>query len=90
MLRELTEHYDTILKTYNCGELLKLTMSIYAKKQEAETQKRRLGAVDESFLHRAEDLLFSEPGRCFGVGPGAGAALHCQPGWKPLGSSLPQ
>lgn len=35
-------------------------MSIYAKKQEAETQKRRLGAVDESFLHRAEDLLFSE------------------------------
>ena len=60
VLRELTEHYDTILKTYNCGELLKLTMSIYAKKQEAETQKRRLGAVDESFLHRAEDLLFSE------------------------------
>ena len=58
VLRELTEHYDTILKTYNCGELLKLTMSIYAKKQEA--QKRRLGAVDESFLHRAEDLLFSE------------------------------
>ena len=46
VLRELTEHYDTILKTYNCGELLKLTMSIYAKKQEAETQKRRLGAVD--------------------------------------------
>ena len=30
VLRELTEHYDTILKTYNCGELLKLTMSIYA------------------------------------------------------------
>ena len=60
VLRELTEHYDTILKTYNCGELLKLTMSIYAKSRRPKPKKRRLGAVDESFLHRAEDLLFSE------------------------------
>lgn len=80
VLRELTEHYDTILKTYNCGELLKLTMSIYAKKQEAETQKRRLGAVDESFLPPGGGPALQRAGRCFGVGPGAGAALHCRPG----------
>lgn len=59
-VRELTEHYEARLKTYNCRELLELTMSIYAKKQETLAQKRRIGAVEESFLRRAEDLLFSE------------------------------
>lgn len=67
VLRELTEHYDTILKTYDCEALLKLTMSIYAKKQEAQGHKRRLGAVDESFLRRAEELLFSELAAALGL-----------------------
>lgn len=67
VLRELTEHYDTILKTYDCEALLKLTMSIYAKKQEAQGHKRRLGAVDESFLRRAEELLFTELAAALGL-----------------------
>ena len=67
VLRELTEHYDTILKTYDCEALLKLTMSIYAKKQEAQGHKRRLGAVVESFLRRAEELLFSELAAALGL-----------------------
>ena len=33
-------------------------MSIYAKKQTA--RNGRVGAVDESYLRRAEDLLFTE------------------------------
>ncbi len=88
VLRELTEHYDTILKTYNCGELLKLTMSIYAKKQEAETQKRRLGAVDgasstgrRTCSSASWPLLWSWTGsRCSPTLP---------PGWKPLGVAFP-
>lgn len=58
--RELAEHYETRLKTYDCRTLLELTMSIHMKKEAALAQKKRLGAVDEAFLRRAEDLLFSE------------------------------
>ena len=57
-LRELTEYYQAKLKTYDCRILLELTMSIYAKKQTA--RNGRVGAVDESYLRRAEDLLFTE------------------------------
>ncbi len=58
--RELSEHYETILKSHDCDSLLELTMSIYAKKQQLLAQKRKFGAVDERFLKRAEDLLFGE------------------------------
>ena len=60
LLKDLTEHYDSLLKTYDCACLIKLSMSIYAKKQAAKEQKRKLGAVDERFLRLAEDLLFGE------------------------------
>lgn len=60
VMRELTEHYESLLKTYDCRSLLELTMSIYVKKQNAQAQKRRIGAVDEAFQRKAEELLFSE------------------------------
>lgn len=60
VMRELTEHYDAMLKTYDCRSLLELTMSIYVKRQDAQSQKRRLSSVDEAFQRKAEDLLFSE------------------------------
>lgn len=59
-LVELREHYKCALETYNCHDLLGLTMSIYRKKTEAAQQKRKLGAVDERFLKEAEELLFGE------------------------------
>jgi len=58
--RELTEHYEAILRSHDCGSLVELTMSIYAKKQSFQEQKRKFGTVDERFLKRAEDLLFGE------------------------------
>lgn len=58
--RELSEHYEAILKSHNCDSLVELTMSIYVKKQELLEQKRKFGSVDERFLKRAEDLLFGE------------------------------
>ncbi len=60
ILRELSEHYEASLKTHDCAKLIELTMSIYAKKQCVEQQKRKLGAVDEWFMKRAEELLFGE------------------------------
>lgn len=59
-LRELVEHYEESFKTHRCEDLIELTMSIYAKKQLLESQKRKFGAVDERFMKRAEDLLFGE------------------------------
>lgn len=58
--RELSEQYETVLKSHDCGKLVELTMSIYQKKQEFMRQHRKFGAVDERFLKRAEDLLFGE------------------------------
>lgn len=58
--RELSEHYDAILKSHDCDSLVELTMSIYIKKQELLQQKRKFGSVDERFLKRAEELLFGE------------------------------
>ncbi|MDD4716335.1 MAG: CarD family transcriptional regulator [Oscillospiraceae bacterium] len=60
IINELTQHYKASLDTHECTDLLKLCMSIYAKKQAVEQQKRKFGAIDERFMNRAEDLLFGE------------------------------
>ncbi len=57
---ELTEHYNATMKSHDCADLLELTMSIYAKKQELEGSKRKFGVVDERYLRQAEELLFGE------------------------------
>ena len=59
-IRELEEHYTTYLKSHDCGDLIELAMSIYAKKQDLASQHRKFGAVDERFMKRAEDLLYGE------------------------------
>ena len=49
-----------MLKSQIFEDLIDLTMSIYAKKENMHRQKRRFGTVDERFLKQAEDLLFGE------------------------------
>lgn len=58
--RELSEHYNKIIQTLDCVKLLKLTMSIYAKKQELEKENKKPGIIDKRFMEQAEDLLFGE------------------------------
>ena len=60
VLSQLQDQYEACLKTYDCAELMKLSMSIYAKKLAAEKARRKFGAVDEKYMKRAEDLLFGE------------------------------
>jgi CarD family transcriptional regulator len=60
VLSQLTQHYNALLKTHDCSDLVKLSMSLRAKKQGLEQQKRKFGAVDERFMKRAEELLFGE------------------------------
>ncbi len=66
--RELEEHYNTYLKSHDCGDLLALGRSIYMKKQELIKQHRKFGAVDERFLKRAEDLLYGELAVALNIG----------------------
>ncbi|MBQ7605324.1 MAG: hypothetical protein IJU59_02420 [Firmicutes bacterium] len=59
-LRELVERYESMVKTHSCDDLCQLTMSIHAKKQQCIRNKRKVGAVDEKYMKKAEDLLFGE------------------------------
>ena len=67
VLRQLSDHYESALNTHDCLSLIKMTMSIHAKREQAELQKRKLGAVDEKFMKRAEDLLFGELSIALGI-----------------------
>ncbi|MEA5010401.1 MAG: CarD family transcriptional regulator [Angelakisella sp.] len=59
-LNDLSGHYGAKIQTHDCRDLVELTMSIYEKKRAAAKQKRKVGAVDERFMKRAEELLFGE------------------------------
>lgn len=63
----LAEHYETVIKSYNCANIIELTMSIHAKKQIAEQQKRKFGLVDERFMKQAEELIYSEFSLALGI-----------------------
>lgn len=67
VLGQLSEHYEESLRSHDCMDLIKLTMSIYAKKQDVEAHKRKFGSVDEKFMKRAEDLLFGEFAAVLGI-----------------------
>ena len=67
VLRQLSEHYEKSLNTHDCLSLIKMTMSIHAKKEAAVSQKKKLGAVDEKFMKKAEDLLFGELAVALGI-----------------------
>lgn len=59
-MQQLTKHYQSIIDTHRCSELLKLTKSIYQKEIEAEENNRHLGQIDRKFMKRAEELLYGE------------------------------
>ena len=67
VLRQLSEHYESIIKHYDCAELIELTMSIHTKKINCEEQKKKFGALDERYLKRAEDMLFGELAVALGI-----------------------
>ncbi len=60
VLRQLTEHYEEAIRSHDCRELVRMLMSLYSKRQELESQKRKFGLVDERYMKRAEELLHGE------------------------------
>ena len=59
-LQALTARYQAAMSSHDSGDLVELTMSIYAKRRQAEANNRRLGMVDERYMKQAERLLYGE------------------------------
>lgn len=66
-LQELTQQYSAQLRSHSCADLVALIMSIYAKKQDRRQNNRKIGAVDEAYMKRAEALLHSELALALGI-----------------------
>lgn len=59
-LQAVAQRYQSMMQNHDCLDLVGLVKSIYAKRQQAEAQKRRLGLVDERYMKQAERLLYGE------------------------------
>lgn len=66
-VQDLTGYYQSFLQSHDCGDLLELVMSIYAKKQHVAEQKKRFGQVDEHFMRRAQAMLHGELAVALGI-----------------------
>ena len=63
--RLLNEHYQALLKSYDCVDLVRLIRAIYAKGQRG----RRLGQVDERTFKKAEEMLHGELAAALDIPP---------------------
>lgn len=58
--RIVSEVYDKIIKTHDCKELVTLIVSVHTRRKSLLESKKKLSAIDERFMKKAEDLLFGE------------------------------
>lgn len=65
--KQLARKYEAAIESRDCEELLKLTMSIHAKKEATEKRGRSFGQIDRKYMKQAEDLLFSEIASAVGI-----------------------
>ena len=68
VLRQLAEHYEEVIRSHDCRELVRMLMSLFNKRKELESQKRKFGLVDERYMKRAEELLHGELAIALGMG----------------------
>ncbi len=59
-VRLLSEHYQEIIKSYECEDLVRVIKSIEAKRNILFEKGKKLGTVEERFLNKAEDMLWGE------------------------------
>ena len=59
-IQQLSKHYQAVIDTHECVDLIKLTKSIHKKKEAVDKRNGRLGQIDKRYMKRAEDLLFGE------------------------------
>lgn len=59
-LRMLNEHYQSLLQSHDCEDMLQLIKAVYAKQKETLAAGKKPGLVDERYMKRAEDILYGE------------------------------
>ncbi len=66
-LHALAAYYEEAIRSHDCRSLLELSMSLYLKKCDMESKKKKLGQIDARFMKRAEELLFGELSVALGI-----------------------
>lgn len=59
-LRMLNEHYQSLLQSHDCEDMLQLIKAVYTKQKESLAMGKKPGLVDERYMKRAEDILYGE------------------------------
>ena len=59
-LRLLTAHYQNLLSSHQCEDLVQIIKAAHVRRQERRSSGAKPGQVDERFMKRAEDLLYGE------------------------------
>ena len=58
--KQVAQYYESIIKTRDCADLIKLVISIYERKQALLKHDRHLGSMEATVMKRAEDMLYDE------------------------------
>jgi CarD family transcriptional regulator len=56
----LKEHYQGLLHSHDCADLVHLIKSVYVKRQSLAENKKSLGQVEAQYMKRAEEMLYDE------------------------------
>ena len=59
-MHELNHHYSELMRSHSYEDLISLLISIYTKKNNRIQNNQKIGTVDETYLKRAESLLYTE------------------------------
>ena len=59
-VQQLSKHYQSVIDTHDCRNLVQLAKSIRLKEEAANRQNKHLGQIDKKFMKRARNLLFEE------------------------------
>lgn len=63
-MRMANEHYQAVLQSHSCEDLVQLIKTVYAK---SRRNGRRVSQIDQRYRKRAEDLLHSELSVALGI-----------------------
>lgn len=66
-LRMLNEHYQALLQSHDCEDMLQLIKAVYIKQKENLAMGKKPGLVDERYMKRAEDILYGELAVALGI-----------------------
>ena len=59
-LRLLNEHYQSLIRTHQCEDMVQVIKSAWSRRQARHAQGSKPGQVDERYMKRAEELLYGE------------------------------